>query len=326
MHDSLGRKIEYLRISVTDRCNLRCIYCMPENGVDWVSHDEILTFEEITRLVRLLTPLGIRRIRLTGGEPLVRAGLPFLISSLRAIDGIEQVNLTTNGILFAPMAKELKQAGLHGVNFSLDTLNPATFRRITRTDRFAEARASIEKALELEFSPIKVNCVPVHGINDSEVAAIAGLARSAPLEVRFIEMMPIGCGKNFTPVTMEQIYQQLENIYGSGHAYHGRLGNGPAAYYTFPGFQGHVGFISAVSHEFCSQCNRIRLTAEGYLKLCLHYSTGIDLRSPLRSGISDDALTNMIRQAILQKPKHHSFSASGTAPAADAHTMNAIGG
>lgn len=326
MQDSLGRKIEYLRISVTDRCNLRCIYCMPETGVQWVAHHEILSFEEIIRLVHLLSPLGIRRIRLTGGEPLVRAGLPFLISSLRAIDGIEQVNLTTNGILFAPMAKELQQAGLHGVNFSLDTLNPTVFRRITRTDRFAEARSAIDKALDLGFSPVKLNCVPVHGINDGEAAAIAGLARSAPLDVRFIEMMPIGCGKKFTPVTMEQVYQQLASIYGPGQAYHGCLGNGPAAYYTFPGFQGHVGFISAISHEFCSQCNRIRLTAEGFLKLCLHYSTGIDLRTPLRSGVSDDALTALMQQAILQKPEHHNFSISDTTPAADTHMMNAIGG
>lgn len=325
MQDALGRKIEYLRISVTDRCNLRCIYCMPDEGIDWVSHNDILTFEEIAHLVRILTPLGIRRIRLTGGEPLVRLGLPDLVASLCAVDGVEQVNLTTNGILFAPMAAELKRAGLHGVNFSLDTLDPAVFHHITRTDRFAEARAGIEKALELGFSPIKINCVPVQGINDREVAAIAGLAKDVPMEVRFIEMMPIGCGKNFTPVTMEQVYQQLEAVYGAAQSYHGKLGNGPAAYCSFPGFQGHVGFISAVSHEFCSQCNRIRLTAEGYLKLCLHYNTGIDLRSPLRSGLADDALADLIRRAVLEKPDHHRFSDSGV-NAAETHNMNAIGG
>ena len=325
MEDRLGRKIEYLRISVTDRCNLRCIYCMPEEGVDWVRHEAILSFEEITHLVRILAHLDIRRIRLTGGEPLVRLGLPALIASLCEIDGIEQVNLTTNGILFASMARELQSAGLHGVNFSLDTLNPAVFRRITRTDRFTEVRAGIDTALALGFPSIKINCVPVQGINDGEVTAIAGLAKELPLEVRFIEMMPIGCGKAYAPVTMEQVYRSLAALYGPGEAYHGTLGNGPAAYYSFPGFQGHVGFISAVSHEFCSQCNRIRLTAEGYLKLCLHYNTGIDLRAPLRSGTEDEILTALIRDAISEKPDHHRFS-SKQVSAEEQHRMNAIGG
>lgn len=325
MQDQLGRKIEYLRISVTDRCNLRCVYCMPEKGVDWVQHSDILRFEEIERLCRILASLGIRRIRLTGGEPLVRLGLSSLIAGLNAIDGIEEVNLTTNGILFGSMAQELKEAGLHGVNFSLDTLNPGVFQRITRTNRFQEARAGIDAALEHGFSHVKINCVPVCGINDGELAEIAALARDLPLEVRFIEMMPIGRGKAYTPVTMEQVYQKLAAVYGPGVPYREKLGNGPAAYYTFPDFQGHVGFISAVTHEFCAQCNRIRLTAEGYLKLCLHYNTGIDLRAPLRSGVEDSALSDLIRRAILEKPDHHSFSnaAVGTA---ETRNMNAIGG
>lgn len=325
MQDSLGRKIEYLRISVTDRCNLRCVYCMPEEGVDWVQHSDILRFEEIERLCRILVGLGIRRIRLTGGEPLVRLGLPSLIAALNNIDGIEEVNLTTNGVLFGPMAQQLKDAGLHGVNFSLDTLKPDVFRRITRTDHFQEARAGIDAALKHGFANVKLNCVPVYGINDSELADIAALARDLPLEVRFIEMMPIGRGKAFTPVTMEQAYQKLTEVYGAGTPYTVKLGNGPAAYYSFPGFQGHVGFISAVTHEFCSQCNRIRLTAEGYLKLCLHYNTGIDLRSPLRSGLADDALADLIRSAILEKPDHHRFS-DNSVTAAETHNMNAIGG
>ncbi len=326
MEDRFGRKIEYLRISVTDRCNLRCIYCMPDEGVEWVPHDTILRFEEIVRLVRVLAPLGIRRIRLTGGEPLVRLGLCDLVAALREIDGMDQINLTTNGVLFAPMAEQLQRAGLHGVNFSLDTLRAGVVRRITRTDRFAEVREGIDRALALGFSPVKINCVPVAGINDGDVADLAALARDYPLEVRFIEMMPIGCGKQFTPVTMQQVYDRLEQAYGTPTAFSGALGNGPAAYFADPAFQGHVGFISAVSHTFCSQCNRVRLTAEGYLKLCLHYSSGIDLRRPLRSGASDAELTELIRSAILQKPEHHAFSGAAGIAAEDAHNMNAIGG
>lgn len=325
MNDRFGRNIEYLRISVTDRCNLRCIYCMPQEGVDWVPHEDILSFEEIERLVRLLACQGIRRLRLTGGEPLVRAGLPSLIARLHAVAGIEEINLTTNGVLFAPMAQELKDAGLDGVNFSLDTLKPEVYARITRTDHFADACAGIKRALSLGFAHVKLNCIPVQGINDGEVAEIAALAKDVPLEVRFIEMMPIGLGKGHTPVPMAQVYQKLSAAWGKGQLYEGKLGNGPAAYYTFPGFRGRVGFISAVTHAFCGSCNRIRLTAEGYLKLCLHYSAGVDLRTPLRSGLDDDALSALMTQAILDKPDHHRFRSESGA-GLDPHNMNAIGG
>ena len=326
MKDRFGRTIDYLRISVTDRCNLRCIYCMPEEGVQWVPHQEILSYEEIARLCRLFAGLGIRRIRLTGGEPLVRQDLPDLIDRLHRIDGIDEINLTTNGILFAPMAEALRGAGLHGVNFSLDTLRPEVFRRITRTDRFADARAGIDAALRLGFARVKVNCVPVAGVNDGEIAAIAALARDHPLEVRFIEMMPIGCAKGFTPISMEDVYGRLAAAFGPGAPYSGTLGNGPASYYSFPGFSGHVGFISAITHEFCGQCNRIRLTAGGYLKLCLHYSAGVDLRQGLRGGESDEALTERIRRAIAHKPDHHRFCAADDGAPLEQHNMNAIGG
>ena len=326
MKDQYGRKIEYLRISVTDRCNLRCIYCMPEEGIDWVPHGDILSFEEIVRLVRIFSSLGIHRLRLTGGEPLVRADLPDLIAALHAIDGIDEINLTTNGILFSPMAHDLLDAGVHGINFSLDTLSPRTFSRITRTDRFADARGAIDKALELGFAHVKVNCVPVQDINDCEIADIAALAKDSPLDVRFIEMMPIGCGKNFKPVTMDQVHQILEKSYGPAAAYTKQLGNGPASYMAFPGFKGHIGYISALTHTFCSQCNRIRLTAEGYLKLCLHYSIGVDLRSPLRRGCSEDDLRKLIGGAIYHKPDHHRFAETLQNASIERHNMNAIGG
>ena len=326
MEDQYGRNIDYLRISVTDRCNLRCIYCMPKEGIEWLPHKDILSYEELVHLVRLLASMGIHRLRLTGGEPLVRTDLPDLISALHAVDGIDEINLTTNGILFSPMARDLLDAGVHGINFSLDTLSSTTFQRITRTDRFADARGAIDKALELGFARVKVNCVPVQGINDGEISAIAALAKDQPVDVRFIEMMPIGCGKNFKPVTMTEVYQALERVYGPAAVYTGQLGNGPASYVAFPGFQGHVGFIGALTHTFCSQCNRIRLTAEGYLKLCLHYSTGTDLRAPLRQGRSDEEICQIISDAIFHKPDHHRFSEAAQHISVEQHNMNAIGG
>lgn len=326
MNDQFGRTIEYLRISVTDRCNLRCIYCMPKEGVHWVTHGEILSFEELTHLVRLMVPLGIRRVRLTGGEPLVRLGLPDFIAALHEIDGLEQIHLTTNGSLFAPMAQTLKDAGLQGVNFSLDTLDPDIFSRITRTGRLEDVLAGIDQALALGYAPVKINCVPIRGINSGGIAEIAALAKSAPLEVRFIEMMPIGCGKDFHPVPMDEVLQTLEQSFGKAIPFTGKLGSGPAAYVIFPGFRGHVGFISAVTHEFCAQCNRIRLTAEGYLKLCLHYHTGVDLRTPLRASCGDEALTDTIRRAIAHKPDHHRFLQDAGPEPTEEHTMNAIGG
>ena len=326
MKDQFGRTIDYLRISVTDRCNLRCIYCMPQEGIRWVPHSDVLSYEEITALVRIFASLGVRRLRLTGGEPLVRDALPDLVAALHAVPGIEEINLTTNGILFSPMAGDLKAAGIHGINFSLDTLSPETFSRITRTDRFSDARGAIDRALELGFDRVKVNCIPIRGVNDGEVAAIAGLAKDMPLEVRFIEMMPIGCGKNYTPVTMEEVRRSLEAVYGPAASCRIRLGNGPASYVTFPGFRGHVGFIGAMTHTFCSQCNRVRLTSEGYLKLCLHYSTGIDLRAPLRRGDGEEALRETIRAAIARKPDQHHFAGSSGEEAVEQHNMNAIGG
>ena len=326
MTDSYNRTIDYLRLSVTDRCNLRCIYCMPSKGVQWVPHGDVLRFEEIVHLVRLLSGLGIRRVRLTGGEPLVREGILDLAAALHALPGIDEIHLTTNGVLFAPMADPLRQAGIHGVNFSLDTLQPDIFRRITRTDQFAAARAGIDKALEAGFPSVKVNCVLMRGINDGEAAALASLAKDAPLEVRFIEMMPIGCGRGYTPVPTEEVYAALVKSFGKPNAFTTPLGSGPAVYVSFPAFQGHVGFISAMTHVFCARCNRVRLTAEGYLKPCLHNPAGTDLCTPLRTGMDDAALTALLRRAIEQKPARHHFTSCQAGEAMETRTMNAIGG
>ena len=323
MRDNCGREIDYLRVSDTDRCNLRCVYCMPEEGVEPVSHREILSFEEILRVCRAAAKLGVRRIRLTGGEPLVRRGIVDLVRRVKEIDGIEQVSVTTNGLLFCDMAQDLAAAGLGGVNVSLDTLDPAVFCRITRRDSFGKALEAVRTALELGLL-VKVNCVAAEEFGMQHPLSVAGLAKDHPVDVRFIEMMPIGLGNGFTPIPGGRIRTALERLYGPMTACAGN-GGGPASYGMLPGFCGRVGFINALSDRFCDSCNRVRLTAEGFLKLCLHYDVGIDLRGPLRDGISDEVLAALMREAILQKPVGHQFGARGTAHV-EQHRMVQIGG
>lgn len=324
MIDRQGRLIDYVRISLTDRCNLRCIYCMPEEGIEQVHHSQILTYDEILRICRCLAKLGIRKIKLTGGEPLVRRGCASLLGDIKQIPGIEKVTLTTNGILLKKQIRGLAEAGLDAVNISLDTLNAADFRRITRRDRLQDVTEGIEEALKYEQIPVKVNCVPVFGDADS-VVKIAELAKRYPLHVRFIEMMPIGYGKQCTRMDEDYIREILQEVYGSLTPCEGKLGNGPAHYFTIEGFQGKIGFISAVTHKFCDQCNRVRLTAEGCLKACLQYQIGVDLREKMRSGCSDDELTAAIRQAIENKPTGHNFNEPQT-ELDEQRIMSQIGG
>lgn len=322
MKDQYGRTIDYLRISVTDRCNLRCIYCMPEAGVEWIPHEDILTFEEIVRLCRLFAFLGIRRIKLTGGEPLVRHGILSLVRELSSIPGIEQITMTTNGVLFAPMAEKLAKAGLSAATISLDTLRQERYAEITRFDFLKETEAAMKMALSLGLS-IKLNCVPLRGVNEDELPALAALAKDEPLSVRFIELMPMGCARAYTPVPSDEVKKRLEAVYGASLPFQGRIGNGPAEYVTFPGFRGHIGFISALSQPFCSQCNRIRLTASGYLKLCLHHPDGVELLPELRSGKSDEELLCLLASAVFRKPRQHHFEESLNA---GNDRMNQIGG
>lgn len=320
MLDGSQRNIDYLRISVTDRCNLRCVYCMPENGVEWMTHGEILRYEEILRLARVFAGLGVRRVKLTGGEPLVRRGLAGLVAGLREIDGIEEVTLTTNGVLLAEQLPELLTAGLGGVNVSLDSLSEETFRRLTRREGVARTVAGIDACLAAGV-PTKVNCVPVAA--EGDLLALAELARTRPLPVRFIELMPIGLGKGLPRRGEAELRALLEGAFGPLTPYAGRLGNGPCQYYTLPGFQGQIGFISAVSHQFCDKCNRVRLTANGFLKTCLQYDRGVWLR-PLLAG-SDEELAAAAAEAIRQKPAGHQFFL----PAVDGgegHIMSQIGG
>ena len=308
MRDQFGRTIEYMRVSVTDRCNLRCVYCMPPEGVPCLSHGDILTYDEITRICRAGTELGISRIKLTGGEPLVRRGLPDLVGMLREIPGIEQITLTTNGILLKEKINELVSNGINSVNISMDSLDAERYEKITRGGCLRQAFEGLEAALAIPELQVRINCVCLSDTQPEDIIRLALLADKQELDVRFIEMMPIGLGKNYRPVKGAEIRKLLEDRFGTASVCQGRYGNGPAVYVRFPGFKGKIGFIDAVSHQFCSTCNRVRLTSEGCLKSCLQYETGADLRTLLRSEAADEKLKGVMRGIIYEKPACHQFA------------------
>ncbi|NLF34391.1 MAG: GTP 3',8-cyclase MoaA [Clostridiales bacterium] len=322
MKDRCHREIDYLRVSVTDRCNLRCVYCMPEAGVPWLPHADLLSYEELLRLCRIFAGLGVKRVKLTGGEPLVRRGLPFLLASLKAIDGIEAVTLTTNGVLLAAQLPDLLAAGLDGVNISLDTLDPVQFASLTRGEGLDRVLAGLDAALAAPGLTVKLNCVPL-GRNDDQLLPLALLARDRRLAVRFIELMPIGPGKGLEPRSEAQVRRLLEARLGPLLPREAPLGGGPCRYFSVPGFQGKLGFISAISHPFCSRCNRLRLTSTGFLKSCLQYESGVPLK-PLLSG-ADGGIRAAILEAVSQKPSAHRFQAPEI-DGEETRTMSQIGG
>ena len=323
MKDIYGRTIDYLRISVTDKCNLRCKYCMPAEGVPCVAHKDVLTLEEIARVAKVMAGMGLRKIRLTGGEPLVRKNITELLRQLHAIPGIEHLALTTNGVRLSEMLPELIEAGLDHVNISIDALDREVFERVAGSDRLQEVLDGIDAAYAKGLA-VKLNCVPVRELNPEEPVKLAGMAKDRKIDVRFIELMPIGQGRLYTGIPTGDLLKQLEDIYGKAEELP-YDGEGPAKYYALPGFAGRIGFISPISHKFCTDCNRLRLTAEGRLKLCLYYKDGIDLRELLRNNVSDDQLQAAVRDALAQKPKEHSFGKEdmrGT----EQKRMNQIGG
>ena len=323
MKDSEGRNIEYIRVSITDKCNLRCLYCMPEDGVEYLRHDDLLSFEELRRVVACMARLGVHAVRLTGGEPMARRGCLDLVSMMKQTAGIDRVTMTTNGILLRGRVAEAAAAGLDALNISIDALDPDVYRRMTRGGDVGEVLAVIREALDCGM-PVKLNVVAVRGLNEEGLSELAGLARSLQLDVRFIELMPVGCGRGLSPVPNDEVLARLEQAFGPMTPVDAKRGLGPAAYYRPEGFMGCLGFISAVSHEFCGICNRVRLTPEGQLKLCLNHTVGMDLRAMLRGGCDDGALTGAIREAILNKPARHGFAE----PIADRESrrMNRIGG
>ncbi|MDO4313524.1 MAG: GTP 3',8-cyclase MoaA [Eubacteriales bacterium] len=312
MRDSYKREINYMRISITDRCNLRCKYCMPE-GIRLVSMEEILTFEEIEQICRAAVRTGITRFKITGGEPLVRLGCPELIGMIKGIPGVEQVTLTTNGVLLGQYLERLMENGLDGVNVSLDTLKPSVYEQITGYDKLAEVRESIRRAVDIGLA-VKINSVLQQGIDMEEWEALAALTLEERVDVRFIEMMPIGYGKCRQGISGEEVLHRLTEQYPGIERDTSVHGNGPAVYYRIPGAPGSVGFISAVHGRFCDSCNRIRLTAKGELKPCLCYGDSINVRDIIRRmaerGGEEALLQNTekaIREAIMRKPRMHCF-------------------
>lgn len=323
MLDRYGRVINYLRISVTDRCNLRCCYCMPE-GVQDVGMKNILTFEEIWEIVRTGVSLGITHIRITGGEPLMRKGCVDLIRGIREIPGVETITMTTNGVLLENYGKQLKEASVDGVNISLDTLDPEEFYKITGKRELQEVLAGI-RAAKTAGLPVKLNAV---NRKELDPIPLVRYAQEENLPIRFIEMMPVGYGKKYVGRSNEELRETLEAVCGNAECMTNReelsrMGSGPAVYYQFSDLKVPVGFISAIHGKFCDTCNRVRLTAEGYLKLCLCYDEGEDLRRVLREGEKEN-LRTIMEQTIFRKPAAHCFE--HPAEMTETHEMVKIGG
>lgn len=301
VHDQFGRRIEYLRISVTDRCNFRCVYCMPTEGLPWLPKSEILSYEEITEVVRQLAPLGLTRLRLTGGEPTIRPHLATLVSSLRAIPEITDIALSTNGLTLPQLAAPLREAGLNRVNMSADSLRSDRITLIARRNLGFDPIAAASAAERAGLDPIKINVVVMRGINDDEIDDFARLTLDHPWHVRFIELMPVGDMRELTwdhVVPSDEILGRLGDVVPAM----GPLGNGPAAYYRLPGAQGTIGVITPMTHTYCAACNRVRLTADGRLRTCLFGDHEVNLRDPLRSGAS---LVPYVIRALAEKPEAH---------------------
>lgn len=326
MRDGFGRTIDYLRLSVTDRCNLRCVYCLPEAAARFAPGADLLSDDEIVALAGAFARLGTSKIRLTGGEPLVRPGLPALVRRLRALPGIEDLSLSTNGVLLASLAAELKAAGLSRVNVSLDTLDPGRFAKIARFGSLNSVLAGVEAALKAELAPVKLNVVMAKGMNDDELGAFAALTDDKPLHVRFIELMPMGETGFFTPERRVPLGEMMAAAGPLEPASAAPLGHGPARYYRRPGAAGTVGLISALSCGFCDACNRVRLSSTGTLIPCLDGEDGADLRTPLRAGAGRDELMALIREAVRAKPESHRMVARAGAADANPRHMCSIGG
>lgn len=323
MQDQFKRQIEYLRISVTDRCNLRCTYCMPEEGVEWIPHDSILSFEEILRLMRISTGLGFKRFRITGGEPLVRKGILDFLYEASQLPGVDDLMLTTNGILLPEMAFDLKKAGVQRVNISLDTFDAERYRQITRQGDVNKAIQGIFRSLEAGLNPVKINVVVGRSSNIHELPRFLELARNYPLHIRFIELMPIGISSDrrdeFVSIAeMKEILDIPEAKYVDDVR-----GGGPAEYFRPDGFQGSIGFISALSRHFCHTCNRVRLTADGKLRPCLHSSYEVDLRSYLRNGKDNSEIADIFAKTVWKKPAEHHMNNEAWH---DQRMMSQIGG
>ena len=322
--DRCQRRLNYLRISVTDRCNLRCAYCLPGEDIPRLRHEDVLRYEEILRVARVAAGLGITKVRVTGGEPLVRRGVIDFLAELARIPGIRDLSLTTNGLLLKENAGRLRAAGVARVNVSMDTLDPGRYRDITGVDAFEQAWEGIRASQAHGFHPIKINVVALRGVNDDELPALARLSLDSPLHVRFIEFMPIGRSRFAgAPLLFPEIMERI-SVIGRLLPVEGSPLDGPAHRYRFDGAQGEVGFIPAISHHFCSRCNRLRLTADGHLRPCLLSDRHEDVKGPLRSGGTDADIVEIFLRATLHKPSDHNLAVGE--PAHVCCQMRSIGG
>ena len=310
MIDQYGRNISYLRVSVTDRCNLKCFYCRPKCNFSAINHEEILTYEELHRLIRISASLGVKKVRITGGEPLVRKGIVDFIPKITSIPGIDDVSLTTNGVYLKENLEKIYEGGIHRINISLDTLQQDRYHQITGVDCFHKVWEAIELAGKMKFHPVKINMVVIDGFNDDEVVEMAALSRWYPFHVRFIEFMPIGeygRNKEFRMIPLSRIKKRLEGV-GKLVPIERNGIDGPAERYAFEGAMGEIGFISSISNHFCASCNRLRLTSSGFLRPCLLTNTQEDIKCPMRRGVSDDELAHIMMRAVAKKPKEHKLT------------------
>ena len=305
MIDQFGRSVEYLRISITDKCNLRCVYCMPLEGLPWLQRDELLSYEEIEQIIRVMAPMGLERLRITGGEPLVRRDVPELVKLLASVPGIRDLSLSTNAVLLAEQADALKAAGISRLNVSLDSLQEDRVDRIARRPgSYPKIMEGLAAAEEAGFSPIKINVVLIRGENDDEIQDFAEITREHPWHVRFIEMMPTGANLDLSSqqfVSCAEVLGRVREI-DALEPVPGPFGNGPAEYYQFPGSPGTIGVITPMSHNYCDRCNRMRLTADGQLRPCLFGDLQTNLRDPLRAG---EDLAPHIQATLRIKPERH---------------------
>ena len=313
--DAFRRPITYLRVSVTDRCNLRCVYCMPEAGLPWIAKPDILSYEEIASIVRAAASIGVRSIRLTGGEPLIRRDVQRLVAMIAAIPGIDDIALSTNALLLAEQAPGLAAAGLRRVNISLDTLQDDRFTAIARRPGLDRVLAGIEAAIAAGLTPVKINCVVMRGANDDELEAFAALTRERAVHIRFIEVMPVTENVELQRdawVSSDEVLTRLSAL-GALRPVPNPHGNGPARTFAYDGAPGTVGVISPLAHDYCETCNRVRLSADGRLKLCLFGDNMIDLRTPLRGGGGEEAIVEILRASMHVKPERHHLALGETA-------------
>ena len=323
MRDRFNRKIDYLRISLTDPCNLRCIYCMEEDSNNFYKKEEKLNTDEIYKIVEQGAKLGIKKIRFTGGEPLVYPDILNLIKKVNKIEGIEGIYLTTNGILLEKYLEDFRENGVKGVNISLDSLKADKFKEITRRGDITKVMSSIEKALEIGIK-VKINTVLIKGINEDEALDFINLTKDKDIDVRFIELMPIGIGSTYKGLTSKEIENKIDENCKNIEKLDNRMGEGPAKYIRIDDNKGRIGFISPISSCFCDECNRIRLTSEGFLKECLHFNYGIDLKDLIRKGANGEEIKLAMEKAIFEKPEKHNFLEKNKDK--DLKFMNQIGG